>query len=145
MECRADHLVPTVIFTTDWGAFVSNKLAETTHPPPKGAEGTLRSWALSSSSIASSSPRHTSTLVFGQMYYGRSKQLSKLLDVTSVPNEQNTGLPVIFVSGELVLIYVAQVFPQMDYTQHACFPPPQARPVVASLIWYPRLETFSVL
>ena len=41
----------------------------------------------------------TSSPHFGQRYYGRSKELAKLLEITTVPKESDTCLEVIFVSG----------------------------------------------
>mmetsp|Transcript_7551 Transcript_7551/g.17117 ORF Transcript_7551/g.17117 Transcript_7551/m.17117 type:complete len:1310 (+) Transcript_7551:61-3990(+) len=42
---------------------------------------------------------YTLNLNFGQGYYGRSKELAKLLEITTVPNEINVGLEIIFISG----------------------------------------------
>lgn len=42
---------------------------------------------------------HTSKLIFGRGYYGRSKELAKLLEITTVPNKMNVGLETIFISG----------------------------------------------
>ena len=42
---------------------------------------------------------YASSIHFGQRYNGRSKELAKLLEITTVPNERNFGLETIFVSG----------------------------------------------
>mmetsp|Transcript_19307 Transcript_19307/g.36070 ORF Transcript_19307/g.36070 Transcript_19307/m.36070 type:complete len:316 (+) Transcript_19307:673-1620(+) len=42
---------------------------------------------------------YTSTINFGQRYYGRSKELAKLFEITTIPNESRVDLEAIFVSG----------------------------------------------
>ena len=42
---------------------------------------------------------YTSAINFGQIYFGRSKELAKIIEIATVPNGRSSGLEVMFVSG----------------------------------------------